>query len=62
MRFLHHTLRLLHLVASAEKRVFYLFAVGVAIMKKIYVRPELRKHGELKGLTFSRRHFPHGHI
>jgi hypothetical protein len=26
-------------------------------MRKVYCRPELRKHGELKGLTFSKHHF-----
>jgi len=29
-------------------------------MRKVYCRPELRKHGELKGLTFSKHH-PHKH-
>lgn len=27
-------------------------------MKKPYIRPELRKHGELKGLTFSLSQWP----
>jgi hypothetical protein len=31
-------------------------------MKKAYCRPELRKHGELKGLTFSKYHSHKPHL